>query len=209
MSSIKLNYIVRLKLIIIIKNSYNSWKSIHLIYLTIKETTIMKRVVINIMFCLLGIFIINVSFAKSTMIRMYIVTPKNHGKKVGTIIARDSQYGLLLIPRLYDLSPGEHGIHVHTKPSCAQNGMAAGEHLDPRNTGKHLGPYNNNGHLGDLPVLYVNQNGRAITPMLAPKLTVNNIKKHAIIIHVGGDNYSDSPKPLGGGGERLACGVIK
>ena len=24
-----------------------------------------------------------------------------------------------------------------------------------------------------------------------------------------GDNYSDSPKPLGGGGDRVACGVIK
>ncbi|HHU1509993.1 TPA: superoxide dismutase [Cu-Zn] SodC2, partial [Escherichia coli] len=26
---------------------------------------------------------------------------------------------------------------------------------------------------------------------------------------VGGDNMSDQPKPLGGGGERYACGVIK
>ncbi|MDU7762592.1 MAG: superoxide dismutase [Cu-Zn] SodC2, partial [Enterobacter asburiae] len=25
---------------------------------------------------------------------------------------------------------------------------------------------------------------------------------------VGGDNMSDSPKPLGGGGARYACGVI-
>ncbi|MBF9200908.1 superoxide dismutase, partial [Acinetobacter baumannii] len=24
-----------------------------------------------------------------------------------------------------------------------------------------------------------------------------------------GDNYSDSPLPLGGGGARIACGVIK
>ncbi|EAX3875097.1 superoxide dismutase [Cu-Zn] SodC2, partial [Salmonella enterica] len=26
---------------------------------------------------------------------------------------------------------------------------------------------------------------------------------------VGGDNMSDQPKPLGGGGMRYACGVIK
>ncbi|PLB93918.1 superoxide dismutase [Cu-Zn] SodC2, partial [Klebsiella pneumoniae] len=25
----------------------------------------------------------------------------------------------------------------------------------------------------------------------------------------GGDNMADSPQPLGGGGERFACGVIK
>ena len=28
------------------------------------------------------------------------------------------------------------------------------------------------------------------------------------MIHVGGDNYSDMPLPLGGGGARIACGVI-
>ena len=26
--------------------------------------------------------------------------------------------------------------------------------------------------------------------------------------HAGGDNHSDHPLPLGGGGERFACGVI-
>jgi Cu-Zn family superoxide dismutase len=29
------------------------------------------------------------------------------------------------------------------------------------------------------------------------------------MVHVGGDNYSDKPKPLGGGGARFACGVIE
>jgi hypothetical protein len=28
------------------------------------------------------------------------------------------------------------------------------------------------------------------------------------MIHEGGDNYADAPKPLGGGGARIACGVI-
>ena len=29
------------------------------------------------------------------------------------------------------------------------------------------------------------------------------------MIHGGGDNNSDHPAPLGGGGPRMACGVIK
>jgi Cu-Zn family superoxide dismutase len=29
------------------------------------------------------------------------------------------------------------------------------------------------------------------------------------MIHAGGDNYADKPAPLGGGGERIACGVIQ
>ena len=28
------------------------------------------------------------------------------------------------------------------------------------------------------------------------------------MIHSGGDNYSDAPEKNGGGGERIACGVM-
>jgi len=28
------------------------------------------------------------------------------------------------------------------------------------------------------------------------------------MIHAGGDNYSDEPAKLGGGGARMACGVV-
>jgi Cu-Zn family superoxide dismutase len=31
----------------------------------------------------------------------------------------------------------------------------------------------------------------------------------SLMIHAGGDNYADQPAPLGGGGTRVACGVIK
>ena len=36
-----------------------------------------------------------------------------------------------------------------------------------------------------------------------------DVKGRALMVHVGGDNYSDTPKPLGGGGGRLVCGVVK
>ena len=35
------------------------------------------------------------------------------------------------------------------------------------------------------------------------------LKGKALIIHAGGDNYSDRPAPLGGGGARVACGLIQ
>ena len=38
---------------------------------------------------------------------------------------------------------------------------------------------------------------------------MNEIKGRALMIHAGGDNHSDHPAPLGGGGARMACGVIK
>jgi Cu-Zn family superoxide dismutase len=45
--------------------------------------------------------------------------------------------------------------------------------------------------------------------VLAPRIKVSDLKGRSLMIHAGGDNYSDSPQKLGGGGARVACGVIK
>lgn len=126
---------------------------------------------------------------------------------LGYIKADDTIYGLLLTPQLSHLPPGIHGFHIHQMPFCNSQGMAAGGHLDPEKTNHHTGPYHN-GHLGDLPVLIVNQFGRAVLPVLAPRLKLCDIKGHSIVIHAGGDNYADGPQKMGGGGARIACGVI-
>ena len=85
--------------------------------------------------------------------------------------------------------------------------MAAGGHLDPSKTKHHFGPYNNKGHLGDLPVLSINADGTSTLPVLAPRLSVAKIVGHSLMVHNGGDNYSDIPT-LGGGGPRMVCGII-
>ncbi len=124
---------------------------------------------------------------------------------VGTIEFKDSDYGLMIYPDLSMLPPGVHGFHLHEKPSCAENGMAAGGHYDPGKANSHLGSYGK-GHLGDLPVLIVDVQGNAKLPTLAPRLKVKTLDNLAIMIHAGGDNYSKHPK-LGGGGNRIACGI--
>src|SRR4051794_4149693 len=88
-----------------------------------------------------------------------------------------------------------------------QRPRAAGGHLDPKSSGRHEGPAGN-GHLGDLPALTVNNDGTADTPVVAQRIKLSDLPGHALMIHAGGDNYSDSPEKLGGGGERIACGVI-
>lgn len=85
--------------------------------------------------------------------------------------------------------------------------MTAGGHLDPQKTEHHLGPYNPKGHLGDLPAIYINADGSVTTPVLAPRIKVNDIIGHSLMIHNGDDNYSDTPQ-LGGAGPRMVCGVI-
>lgn len=131
---------------------------------------------------------------------------------VGNIIATDTKYGVEFTFQLHNLVPditsGVHGFHVHENPSCAKNGMAAGGHLDPKKTGHHEGPYNPDGHLGDLPAIYVTSDGTIAVPVVAPKLKVKEILGHSLMIHHGGDNYSDNPAALGGGDSRMICGVI-
>jgi Cu-Zn family superoxide dismutase len=139
------------------------------------------------------------------------------GDSLGMVTAVDTQYGLLLTPNLQGLESGLHGFHVHQNPDCGpaeKDGkpvaaLAAGGHYDPDNTGVHKGPYDPSGHLGDLPPLYVDPEGNANTPMLAPRLKENDLKGRSLMVHMHGDNFSDDPAPLGGGGARMACGVVK
>jgi Cu-Zn family superoxide dismutase len=162
----------------------------------------MKRVLLVMLF-----------FSASASVYAEKVTVKIYGTDVkhqflGTIVAKDTKNGLLLMPHLKNLPTGEHGFHVHEHGLCDHVGMDAGGHLDPKNTGKHLGPYSQEGHLGDLPALVVDENGFATKAETAPQLTVKDIKGHSLMIHAGGDNYSDNPKMLGGGGARIACGIV-
>jgi superoxide dismutase, Cu-Zn family len=132
------------------------------------------------------------------------------GKSVGSVLISETKYGLLFTPELNGLATGIHGFHIHLNPSCDQDGMAAGGHFDPKNTGKHLGPYNDNGHLGDLPAVTIVADGTGTLPVLAPRLMrIADIRNHSLMLHEGGDNYSDTPAKLGGGGMRMACGIIK
>ncbi len=156
-------------------------------------------------FLLVGILATSASQAAEITTTLYS-TDKNH-TTLGTVSFNDTAYGLLITPHLTGVPAGLHGFHLHQHADCNHKGMAAGEHFDPKSTHTHLGPYGE-GHLGDLPVLYVDANGEANTLLLAPRLKTNDIKGLSVMLHAGGDNYSDTP-PLGGGGERWACGVIK
>ncbi len=168
-----------------------------------------------------AVFVIVITFAvvvsaEEAVVQMNLINEQGIGKAIGTVTLSDTTTGLKLTPALSGLAPGFHGFHVHEKPDCGpgvkdgktQAGIAAGGHYDPAKTGKHEGPQGK-GHMGDLPYLTVGKDGKASTVLLAPRLKLADIKGRALMIHAGGDNYSDTPAPLGGGGGRVACGVIK
>lgn len=153
-------------------------------------------------------FSASTAYGASLCIPMYATSPQGPGKSVGMVSVRQTPGGLVFTPHLTDLPPGLHGFHIHEHASCDDAGMAAGGHWDPGSTQRHAGPLGD-GHLGDLPRLSVDPKGRATASVLAPHIEVlQEISGHALMVHEGGDNYSDHPLPLGGGGKRIACGVI-
>lgn len=155
------------------------------------------------------------AWGASKYVTMREVNAGGVGEIIGMIEFKDTDKGLKVIPNLRGLTEGQHGTHVHQNPSCEPAekdgnmvpGLGAGGHFDPDNTGVHQGPQGQ-GHLGDLAVLYVDAKGNATRESWAPRLTTEDLVGRAIIIHSGGDNYSDVPKKLGGGGARVACGTI-
>lgn len=148
-------------------------------------------------------------------VQMNMVDENGTGKAVGQVVISETPYGVVFIPLLSGLPPGLHGFHVHENSSCESGekdgkkvpALAAGGHYDPAGSKRHGVPWGD-GHLGDLPGLYVDHAGNAGNPVLTPRLKLADLKNRSLMIHAGGDNHADHPAPLGGGGARLACGVI-
>jgi len=161
-------------------------------------------------------FVVPAYAAKSIKVTMNAITADGVGKSIGTITIKEGKDGVTVEPKLKDLTPGEHGFHVHEKASCdpadkdgkKTAGQAAGAHFDPDGTKTHKGP-GGGGHKGDLPKLVVSDKGEAKDKLEVKGVTLADFQGRALMIHAGGDNYSDAPKPLGGGGDRIVCGVAK
>ena len=140
--------------------------------------------------------VFNPKSAEHLVIKMQILDQKKN-KDAGEIVAVQTPYGVAFFPNLKGLEAGLHGFHIHENADCGK-------------TANHSLPWDDNGHKGDLPALYVDKDGNANSPVLAPKIkALSELKKHSLMIHFGGDNHSDHPAALGGGGARMACGVIK
>lgn len=150
-------------------------------------------------------------------VNMHAVDANGVGPSLGTVGISETPYGLVFTPALSGLAGGGslHGFHVHVNPDCGpaeKDGkmvpaLAAGGHYDPQDSKVHGTPWGN-GHLGDLPPLFVDADGKASNPVLAPRLTWKDLKGRSLMVHAGADNHADHPAPLGGGGARIACGVI-
>ena len=69
-------------------------------------------------------------------VEVHKISTSGVGEAIGTIKFSENDSGLVLLPNLKGLTPGAHGIHIHTNPSCdagmkdgkKEAGHAAGGH---------------------------------------------------------------------------------
>jgi superoxide dismutase, Cu-Zn family len=130
------------------------------------------------------------------------------------------------------LTPGFHGMHIHSVGVCEANSVgpsggapgdflsAGGHYQAPGHTGDHVS--------GDLTSLQVRKDGAALLVTTTDTVTKEDLmsgRGTAIIIHAGSDNFGNIPSDrytqvngaagpdqttmsTGDAGKRVACGVI-
>ena len=110
------------------------------------------------------------------------------------------------------LSPGAHGVHLHTTGSCtAPDFASAGAHLNPgghqHGTSNPAGP-----HLGDLPNITVGSAGTGTVSATLSGTREDVLARlfdadgTAVVVHANADDYRTDPS--GNSGGRIACGVL-
>jgi superoxide dismutase, Cu-Zn family len=142
-------------------------------------------------------------------------TLKNaEGKDVGTATLAQSKGGVKVQVQVTGLSPGKHGIHIHSAAKCDPPDFAtAGGHFNP--AGKKHGLKNPEGpHAGDMPNLTVGKNGKGKGSFTAKGATLGEGEGSlfgpdgtALVVHASPDD--EKTDPSGNSGARVACGVIE
>jgi superoxide dismutase, Cu-Zn family len=126
------------------------------------------------------------------------------------------------------LSPGFHGLHIHSVGQCEANSVAptGGPSGDFLSAGGHFQAPGHTGHpaSGDLTSLEVRSDGSAKLVTTTDAFTAADLRGgSALIIHEGADNFANIPQrytqngtagpdqetlATGDSGKRVACGVI-
>ena len=136
------------------------------------------------------------------------------GTSLGVVRLESVAGGVRLTGELTGLTPGAHGIHLHTVGRCDAPAVAsAGDHFNPRNA-RH-GRANTEGpHAGDMPAIAADANGRAVVDHTTALVTLGSgpgslfdADGSAVVVHASSDDQRTDPS--GNSGSRIACGVLE
>ncbi|MBU1346673.1 MAG: superoxide dismutase family protein [Alphaproteobacteria bacterium] len=139
------------------------------------------------------------------------------GALAGSASFRQGPQGVVIRVEATGLTPGWHGIHLHAVGTCDTPGFtSAGSHVHGGSDPAVHGLLNADAtDSGDLPNVYADAQGRVnaeiFTPFArladtGPGVGLMDTDGSAILIHAGPDDYSS--QPIGGSGDRVACGVL-
>ena len=135
----------------------------------------------------------------------------------GSAVLRQGPQGVVVELELSGVSPGWHGVHFHEKADCSDpKFQKSGGHINHATAKRPHGLLNPEGpDFGDLPNVHAGADGvvkaRLYTQLVSvggaggrPALT--DADGSAIVVHAKADDYVT--QPIGGAGDRIACGTI-
>ncbi|KAF9438585.1 hypothetical protein BGZ76_006637 [Entomortierella beljakovae] len=110
-----------------------------------------------------------------------------------------------------NLTPGEHGIHIHELGDTSGGYATTGSHFNPTNVphGDH-----ETGHVGDLGNIEVDENGWGDLVLESKRIKVWDIIGRSMVVTEQRDNLgkgsssAESSKEDGGSGKGIICGII-
>jgi len=138
-----------------------------------------------------------------------VLVPTAGSQATGTVVFAKTEQGVRVIAKISNLSPGQHGFHIHEFGDCrSPDAASAGGHFNPGKAA-HGSPGDKTRHMGDLGNITADESGAARMDTVIGGLQLegpNTIVGRGIIVHADADDMQT--QPTGGAGARLACGVI-
>ena len=137
------------------------------------------------------------------------------GEIIGTVNMFEGNAGVLMLVEIEGISPGGHGIHIHSTGSCEPDFKASRGHINIHDRAHGLlnpdGPDN-----GDLANIYAASDGSVIAEVLAVGVALADDHAEmrdvaflfdedgsAIVVHENPDDHMT--QPIGGAGGRIAA----
>lgn len=138
------------------------------------------------------------------------------GANVGRAILTQGPTGLLIRIEAEGLTPGWHGVHIHATGQCEAPFTSAGGHINHPEPKAPHGLLNAGGpDDGDLPNIHADAQGRVRAEIFTTRARIArdgpgqwlwDSDGSALVIHANVDDHAT--QPIGGAGDRVACGVM-
>ena len=134
-----------------------------------------------------------------------VLTPTKGSKVRGTLRLQQKGDELKIMGKIMNLTPGEHGFHVHEfGDQRGTDGTAAGGHYNP--SGHQHGAPGPESHAGDLGNITAGEDGVANVDVTTKDTKLHFLLGRSFVVHAGKDDLQSQPS--GDAGGRVATGVI-